>query len=429
MSARRFRLGIIALICLIPLTGRTGGFSNADFGVRRMGMFAVVGYPDDLTALFHNPAGLVLSPGTNFYHSQSWFFSELAFRMYDNEGILRPDHEIEPDWSIGAIPFLGFSTDFGVDWLRVGTAIYSPNAYGAVLPNDEPTRYHVTRALFLASRWTTSAAVRISPKFSAGLSINMIHVYLTASRVMNLSVLSNPDVRFLSPEETSAGDMDLTIDGQDLTWSWDLGFLFEPIPSLHIGTSFAAGSAVSLEGGVRLKYADGTVERARHTTTMAIPFTLRAGFNWEFVTDFQVAMDVRMWHYQVFQEQYTRLSEPITAAQITEFRDPKNYKQSFNWCIGLLYKMTPNFDVMMGFQQDFTPIPEETFTLDNPSRDQMGVSLGLRWQVNPSWRLGLAFVRNWFELVDIQKSISTPPSNAKGHGANSEVGFDLQFTL
>jgi long-subunit fatty acid transport protein len=84
---------------------------------------------------------------------------------------------------------------------------------------------------------------------------------------------------------------------------------------------------------------------------------------------------------------------------------------------------------MVGYQWDYSPIPTRTLTLDNPSRTQTGVSLGVRWQVTDDIRLGLAFVHNWFELLNIQDSISSPPTNLKGWGAANEFGFDLLWSL
>lgn len=437
MREYRFITLTLALTGLC-LTGNAvaGGFSNPDFGVRRVGMFAVIGKPDDVTAIFHNPAGLVLLDGTHFYHAQSWFFNETGIKMYNSKGDLLPiDHDIKPTWSIGLIPFLGVASDFGLEDFRAGFGIYAPNAYGAALPKDEATRYHATEALFLASRATGSVAYRVSPKLSLGASFNVIYVNLFAKRMMNLAVLNDPDNRFLPLEQTKDDDKELTVTGQDWTWSADIGVLLEPTPDFKIGASFAGGSSIKLEGDVELKYKEklengdvrSVTEKSRQKTDMVIPFTLQAGFNWEFVDDFEFGMDVRYWHYQVLQEQRTVLSKPLMG--LTGFVDPKNFGNSWAWCAGFLHRINADWEVMVGYQQDFTPIPTRTLTLDNPSRDQHGFSLGVRWQVAERVRLGAAFVRNWFDLVDVQDSLGTPPTNAKGHGANSEVGLDLSWEL
>jgi long-chain fatty acid transport protein len=424
--------GVWAVLVAVALAGTSGevlagGFHNPDFGVRRLGMLAVVARPDDGSAIFHNPAGMTLLEGTHFYHHQSWFVVESGFRLYDSEGTLRPRHNIEPDWNIGAIPFIGVTSDLGLERLRFGFGIYAPNAYGAALPDDEPSRYHITDAVFIGSRATLSAAWEATDQFSLGGGISLIHVYLSASRVMNPLVLQDPDARFLPPSQTAPQDAVLDIDGTDWTVGWNLGVLFKPLETFRFGFVFESGSPVALEGDVNLTLANGAVQTVQHRTELVIPLTLRAGFNWEFAPDFELGMDLFWWHYQVLQEQRTELTSPILG--LNELVEPKNYTNSWNWCAGVLYHLTSELELMFGYQWDFTPIPERTLTLENPSRTQTGVSTGLRWQVSDDVRLGVAYVHNWFRLFDVQDSVTVPPTNGKGFGAGNELGLDVLWSL
>ena len=421
VSVTRFRwFGIAAAVACVLVASSSdclaGGFSNPDFGGRRMGMFAVVARPDDVTAVFHNPAGLTLLDGTQFYHAQSWFFVELGLRLYDSAGFLKPDHEIHPDWSVGLIPFVGLASDLGTKDFRLGFGIYAPNAYGAALPTDEPSRYQATRALFVAGRATVSAAYRLSPKLSLGASVNLIYVYLMGKRVMNPLVLANPDRRFDDPATTTTHESDATlaIDGRAWTWAWDVGLLFTPLETFRIGATFSSGSPIHLKGDVKLTWRDGKVEKSTHSTEMTIPFTLRAGFNWEFAPGFEWGTDVFWWHYQVFQEQRSVLSTPIMG--LKEFRDARDNGNSWAWCTGLMYHVRPDLALMFGYQMDFTPSPTRTYSLENTATSQRGISVGTRWDVSKRVRLGLALVRNWFDLIHVQDSLSTPPTNTKGYG-------------
>lgn len=424
-------LALLAVQAALPPAAQAGGFSNPDFGIRRLGMFAVTAKADDPTAIFHNPAGLTLQDGTHLYHAQSWFFMDLGFKIYNSKGELLPkDRELKPDWSIGAIPFLGVATDFGTKNWRGGLAVYAPNAYGAAMSDKEATRYHATRALFIAPRATAAVAYKFNEKFSIGASLSAIYVYLTAKRYLNPFVLADPDKRFDPPAATRANDYLLDIGGTAWTWAWDVGIMVTPLPTLRLGAAFASGSDFTLKGPVKATKLDGTKsESATQNTKMNIPFTLRFGFNWEFVKDFELGADIYWWHYQTLQEQRSTLSKPLLGGAVPGFVDPKNYGNSWAWNVGLMYRLLPNLELMAGWQMDFTPIPTSTYSLDNPSTDQCGVSFGARWAINKHVRVGLAFVRNWFKLINVQDSQGTPPTNAKGHGANQEVGFEVEWKL
>jgi long-chain fatty acid transport protein len=438
----------VGVLALLPTAAIAGGFSNPDFGVRRVGMFAVTARPDDVTAIFHNPAGLTLLEGTQFYHAQSWFVMDLGMRLYDSKGQLKPNYEIKPTLNVGAIPFIGFASDCGTRDFRMGFGIYAPNAFGASLPEDEPTRYHATQALFLSSRATLAVAYKFTEKLRIGAAISLVNVYMMKKQYMGKNMLpvnSKPndpkwDGRFLPAEQTGATDMLMELDGMAWTWAADLGVLFHPIPTLRIGLAFSGGSPFDLKGDVSLtdstcrpgdmncKLSDhkGVKETTTHTTGMLIPFELKAGFNWEFVKDFEVGADVYYWHYQVLQNQHSALAKPLKGV-ISELDDPKNYGKSWAWNIGMMYRVVPSLELMIGFQMDFTPIPAQTYTLENPSTDQKGISMGLRWQIDDRWRVGIAYVRNWFNFINVQTSISQPPTNVKGHGSNNEFAFDFGY--
>src|SRR6188474_3443639 len=63
-----------ALVIVMLLAGPAGagGFGIPEVGVRRTGMATIVGRPDDASAIYHNPAGLVLQHGWNVYASMGF---------------------------------------------------------------------------------------------------------------------------------------------------------------------------------------------------------------------------------------------------------------------------------------------------------------------------------------------------------------------
>lgn len=422
---------LLASAIVPPPPAEAGGFSTSEFGIRRMGMLAVVAKADDVTALFHNPASLVLLEGTEFQFSTSVFLLDLGIRMYDSKGQLRPDHEITPDWTIGVIPFIGVGTDFGTKKLRGAFAIYSPNAFGAMLPENEPSRYHVTQALFLASRGTASLAYEVSDRFSIGGGISLMHVYLMMEKYLNTSMLlsKNYDLRFSDDPDVKKGDILLELNGQDITWAADFGLRFKPLKNLSLGFSFSGGTRIELKGDARFTAADCKSSSYEHETIMPIPFTLRGGLNWELASDFEWGIDVRYWHYQVYQEQRSTFAQEIAELGRDHIVSPKNYMNSWNIATGILHRVNSRLEVMAGLRLDFTPIPTETLTLDNPTQDLIGVTTGVRFKASDSLRLGLALSRGWFGVIDIQDSVTDPPTNIKGHGANTSIGFDLSWKL
>ncbi len=408
--------------------GQAGGFHNPDLGVRKTGMFSVVGKPDDPTALFHNPAGLTLLEGTQLYAAGTAAIVDMGLRMYDSEGELHPrDHEITPTTYYGLSPFLGVVSDFDTERLRVAFGLYAPNFYGAFLPEDEPTRYHITEGFFVAAHSTLAAAYEVSDQFSFGAGLSLVYVRMEMKQFMNPLVLQNPDLRFSDDPSVRDSDLRMSVVGDDFTYTWNFGLLFHPFPELGLGASFTSGAAMDLRGKVKLTPNDGATMETGQTTEMVIPFTLRAGLNWGFAPNFEIGIDINWWHYQVLQEQVTRLDKPLVG--MSELRSPKNYTNSWNWSVGLLHNLFDDVDIMCGYQEDYTPIPTTTFSLDNPTQNMHGIAMGTRWRISETVSTGASVVRNWYELIDVQDNQNNPPANVKGRGANLEVASEVSVTF
>ncbi len=446
--------GMLAVSAVLLLAGaaapaRAGGFHTPDFGTRRCGMMAVMGKPDDLTAIFANPAGLTLQKGNNLYLAGQATFVDLGFKFYDSEGKLRGtienDAELKPTSSWGVLPYLAIGSDFGTKKFRAGVAAYAPNLFGASLPEDQPTRYHLVSGFFAAVHVTGALAYEIVDQLSIGGGISAVYLRQQGSQYMNLKVNANPDLRW----DTSAGvrnnDIRLSLKGEGVTWDWNLGLLFRPIRTLGIGFSFISGADVTLNGTVSAQrwctdpkghrvacpgsatVADDRKETVDQTTKFIIPFTLRAGLNWEFVKNVEFGIDVFYWHYQTLQEQVMKLKKPL--AGMTEMRTPKDYNNAWNVSLGLMYRPIDQLDLMLGYQHDATPIPTRTLSLDNITRSHNGISMGARWRALDWLQVGLTYQRTWYELLNIQDSVLNPPSNGKGHGSMHHVALDLAFKL
>ena len=102
------------------------------------------GHPttDNPTAIYYNPAGLALGNGTHIYidgtlaiRNATFLRPESAIGTYSINGVeetLTTDGAVAANSgeatlsNIGAIPFIGVTSDFGTDWMAAGLAFYAP---------------------------------------------------------------------------------------------------------------------------------------------------------------------------------------------------------------------------------------------------------------------------------------------------------------
>lgn len=389
-----------------------GGFSNLDLGSIRAGMFGIVAGVDDPSAIFHNPAALSDQKGQQLYYSELFAVVHTYIRLYYPDG--SKSEKIKPDLTAGTCPYIAYTNDFNKEKWTAGVALYFPNFYGAFMPEDAPTRYYFVRAYFVTGYLTAAGAYKINDKLSVGGGLSYIYVLLDAFR-------HNGDpyqYRDKDPDE----DYKLYVSGKDSNFNFSLGLLYKPSKKIKLGLSFTSKTTVKLEGYYRIKDPEGnTVLDDSQTTEVPIPTSVRAGIYWDINSLWAFSFDYSWWDYSVYKEQVTKTKSGIVIVV------PKNYHDSHNIGFGFKRKISKKFSLMFGLQYDWSPIPLQYYTIDNPTTDLYGFSIGGIYFLSKNTRLAFAYVRNEYKRIEIKNSKTFPPTNGEGRGRNNELSVDVLY--
>ncbi|MBN2055645.1 outer membrane protein transport protein [bacterium] len=408
---------LLLLVGMIQiLTGRVvaGGFSVLDIGMRRCTMMAVMADADEPAAIYHNPACLDDQNGTQLYMCTQMTHVETRVRMRQDDDSL--SGIIDPELSDGAAPFIGMTSDFGLERWTFGTALYFPNLYGVALPEDAVSRYHVYRALFASGYLTTAASYHVSDSISIGASASYIYVYLMGKRKFDLLGAYDPDTDF---------DMSITSDEQ--TASWSLSLRYKPTRRMRLGIAYVPRTDLRLEGDLDVDYPNRT--RMVHTditTSMIIPASWRMGASYWLNDRWQVALDFNLWEYSDYDAQTIETGmDDLFGDQSTA----KNYHDSYSVALGLQVQPSRAGAVMFGLLRDWSPIPTDYYSLDNPNTDNYSVSGGYRRILDSGNQFTIGGAMTYYEAVDVTESKTNPPTNAKGFGYSYELtaGYLYRF--
>src|ERR1044071_3824830 len=171
----RFCLALV-LGCALAASARAGGFGIPEIGVRRTAMGSIIGRPDDPSAIYHNPAGLVLQHGWQLYASFGVSLLDTELRLApwaDSDRFLgmEPASDgyyaaVRPSRAYGVIPMLAATAELVPDRLVVGAAVYVGNATGAAVGENASTRYHLIDAYVVAPQLQLAAAYRFGEAIS-----------------------------------------------------------------------------------------------------------------------------------------------------------------------------------------------------------------------------------------------------------------------
>ena len=425
------------LVALLLLWGggvaHAGGFAVPEIGARRTGMAAVVGRPDDLSAIYHNPAGLTLTQGTQLYISFGASFVDTSFRLRPWPG---SDQFIDapvdaagfypatkPSRAYGVIPMIAASTNLWTEKLVGAAALYIPNAQGSAFPADAVTRYHGIDGYAVAGYFGLSAAYQPVPWFSVGAGVSVVYMKVHARRLIFPIINGQDQSGFLG------ANSELVIDGHTVVPGGNFGVLLWPDRRVSLAVVAISGARPKVEGPVKARWDDTGVELpGRQTTGMFIPWTVLGGVNADVHRNVEVGMEVRYWLYQDFKNQHSDVTglEPL----ITALDSPKNYRDSYQLSGGVrVHSLLRGLDTMVGMHYDRTPAPDATVSFDSPSFTHYGLHMGVRYRLKERYRLSLTYAHYWYLQRDVRDSVTQPPSNFRGSGSNNIVTFGFEWLL
>ena len=413
-----------------------GGFGIPELGVRRTAMASIIGRPDDPSAIYHNPAGLVLQHGWQLYASFGLSLLDAEFQLAPwqaSDRLLGASAQdgyyprVAPSRAFGVVPMLAVTAEVIPDRLVLGAAVYVGNATGAAFDASAVTRYHLIDAYIVAPQAVVAAAYRFSDAISLGAALGVIELRIHETHDV-YPVIGGMDV---SPQTGTRPE--LVLDGSGAAPTWMLAAFGRPHPRVTWGATLTGRVDATLSGPITLTYSDdaevpGDRAAARQTTTQLLPWAVMAGANVDVAPNVELGGELRYWLYRQYRDQHTVIVGNFPVAEIDT---AKNYHDSWQVSGGVRVHdlpAAPGLELMAGTQYDRSPAPPRSVTLDQPSFSHWGLHSGLRYQLG-RYRLGASYVHYWYAVPTITDSITSPPTNLRGSGGNHIVTGSIEVRL
>ncbi|MDX2092892.1 MAG: outer membrane protein transport protein [Kofleriaceae bacterium] len=438
MSRRYLLAAVVAGSATFAGSAHAGGFGIPEIGVRRTGMAAVVGRPDEPSSLFHNPGGLVLQKGWRVYLSATGSLISTEFKLLPWERsdeflntMPGPDGyypTVKPTRAFGAAPMLAITGELIPDRLVVAMGAWIGNAAGAQFDENDITRYHLINGYIIAPQAVIGGAYRINDKISVGANAGVVYLTLKGEREF-YPIYSGTDLSGIAGTRPL-----LELEGDAWSPTWSVGVYGQPHKKVTFGATIISRVDATLEGPVKVTFSDdapspGDTLESRHKTKQLLPWTFLGGVNVDVHPNVELGAELRWWLYRQYDEQLSILSPRLLV--ISELKTLKNYRDSFQVSGGIRVhslKQAPGLEMMLGTHFDRTPAPKETVTLDQPTFNHLGLHSGLRY-THGSLRLGASYFRYWYDIPTVTTSTTFPPSNFKGDGVNNSLVVSMEAAL
>ena len=429
----------LAVVAALGLAGvaHAGGFSIPEVGVRRTGMAAIVGRPDDPSAIYHNPAGLVLSHGFKLYLSAGLSLLHTSFALHTWDQSDRfitdaPDADgyykaIKPSRAYGVIPMIAATGELIPDRLVVGVAAFIGNATGAKFSERGVTHYHLIDGYVVAPQAVVAAAYRLLPSLTLGASAGVINIRIHGERDV-FPIVGGADIEGLTGTSPR-----LLLDGSAWAPTWMLGVFGQPTSRLTWGASLTGRVDATLSGAVNVTYSQdapvpGDMLNGKQTTNQLLPWALFAGANYDVTSHLEVGVEGRYWLYRQYKEQDTEITGIFLVRSLVTTKDYHDSQEVSGGVRVHDLAFAPALDLMAGAQYDHSPAPPRTLTFDSPSFSHVGLHAGARYAWD-RYRVGASYIHYWYDVPTITDSITSPPTNIKGSGSNNIFTVSIEAAL
>jgi long-subunit fatty acid transport protein len=418
-----------------------GGFGIPEIGVRRTAMGSIIGRPDDPSAIYHNPAGLVLSHGWQLYASFGLSLLGTRFELapWDQSDQLlgaSPGRDgyyapVRPRRAFGVVPMIAATAEILPDRLVLGCGVFVGNATGASFGSSAVTRYHLIDAYVVAPEAVIAAAYRFGDAISVGASLGVINVRNHERRDQFPIVSfggSTIDVRGIAGTHP-----EVVIDGSDWAPTWMIAAFGRPLPRLTWGATVTGRVDAMPSGPIQITYSDDApapdVLTGTQTTNQLLPWAFAAGASVDATPQIEIGAEMRYWLYRQYRTQHTDI-EGIALLR-AGLDSVKNYHDSWEASGGVRVhglRAAPALELMAGTQYDRSPAPSQTVTLDQPSFSHWAAHSGLRYRIG-RYRVGASYVHYWYDVPTITDSRTNPPTNIRGSGGNDIVTTSIEVAL
>jgi long-subunit fatty acid transport protein len=446
----RSSIAIVAVTALLSSHALAGGLEVPDLGTVAIGRgTAFVAKADNLSAFYYNPAGLSKSKGPNLLVSGNLVHMSLDYQRaggdpmvidgmtvsnpamdYSNispvDGVFDPEEygSVSLKSHIGPAPMLVFNWGdaFRVEGLALSLGLVPPSSFGTPKYDESgPQRYLMREAHFLMMfpgvgvSYAINRYIQVGGVFLSGMGFFEQHLAIRPA-----PVLSDP----ISYNEDLGGDADLRIDVKDLFMPTGiLGVLSNPLDWLEIGAAVkfpvkieASGKAEYTAPAVDLPNSSFVEGRDKVTLRQSFPWMVRAGAryvhelfdieadfvweNWSSLKEFEIDMEADL-----------NQDTSIENGAIVEMPDaavPKNFRDTYSVRLGGDVAVWPKHLTLRAgayYQSSAYPENYDTFNLDFPFAEQVGVGGGLTWHAWKHLDVNAGFLHVFQFDVEVENGI------------------------
>ena len=436
------------------------GFSVAEHSASGMGSaFAgASAIAEDASTTYFNPAGLSKLKGKQIIFAAHYVSVSSAFTNNGSSlnstlggGTLSGSND---DGSTSPfIPNFYYSRELNDKW-NFGFGVNVPFGNSSEYSDTWVGRYHATKSEIHTININPSASYKVNDKFSVGFGVNVQYIEATLANKLdsraicfgaitkaqiaggatptNAAVAANAgcNAAGLTTLGNAATDSTQSLTGDDWSFGWNIGLLYEISDETRIGLAYRSNIEHNVNGtsdftrSANLNAFLTSVSSTAFTDTGAsvsvdLPETLSLSLYHAVNPKWSILADATWTKWNRFDKLVINFANPSQSSSTI----PENWENSMRYSLGLNYKPDSKWIYRAGVALDETPISNtKDITPRIPDNDRIWLSLGFGHQVSDDFGYDVGYSHLIFDDIVINNTDAS-----FGHTLSGSYNVDVDI--
>lgn len=436
---KKLRLGtaLLPLLVALEILGTTAsalasGFAILEQSVRGLGnAFSGSAAAEDASTIFFNPAGLTRLSGNSAIGAGFYIFPSALFQNSGSTIVTGASLTGGNGGDGGAnvfVPNLYTAWDIS-DRIKLGLGINSPFGLKTEYDDDWVGRYYAVNSELLTININPTLAAKLTPNLSVGAGINLQYAEAELSNAIDFGLIGFSN-RLRTRPQAADGFVELT--GDDWSWGYNLGLLYEFSQRTRIGLAYRSSISHELEGNADFSVpaavapltATGRFRDTGATTELNLPETVSLSGYHQLNPRLAVTSDITWTNWSRFEELRINFNNPVEPDSV----QPENWHDTFRYSLGVNYQLSNAWQLRAGVAYDPSPADEEYITPRIPDSDRTWLAIGASFKPSDAISLEVGYAHLFVGDTEINQ-VSTTSGTLKGEFDNSVdiVGLQLNW--
>lgn len=373
-----------------------------------------------------NPAGSLGASGLE--NASAVFYNPAAIQRLDSSQfvirsdvtIVNPKFEDRGSELIPGLPLTGGSASaraevlvpsLAATWkisedVSVGLSVENIFGLATLYPNDWAGRYQAIESRLSTLNINPAVAVQITDELSAGVGINVQYATTALSNAIDFGSLIA--LTGLPPQPQQFDGL-VELSGEDWSWGWNAGLLYQPTETTRIGLTYRSAISHTLRGDANFTVPDavlgltstGAFTDTPATVSLDLPDVVSLGVYHQVSSNFGLAGQVDWTNWSRYSE--TRVNfDNVFQPDLVEVQ---NWQDTFRFSLGAVYDPSSQWRLRLGLGYDPSPVPNEFLSPRIPSSDGILLDLGATYRPIDDLALTVRWFHIFYSPIDINRTV------------------------